>query len=69
MFSSAMNDGATQVLLEIDEVGPMGTQDIAFERSHYISFKKDGTVFNEGKYVLDTVSRYVLINYSVQFVS
>ena len=44
-----MNAGAAQVKLEIDEVAPMGSQDVAFERSHYTFLKKDGTIFDKGK--------------------
>ena len=51
MFDSVMKAGAAKVLLAIDEVGPMGGGDMAYERSHYTFYKSDGTVFDHGKYV------------------
>ena len=44
-----MTAGAVSMLLKIDEVGPMGAGDIAFERSHYTFYDKDGKVFDHGK--------------------
>ena len=44
-----MKAGAAKVLLAIDEVGPMGGGDMAYERSHYTFYKSDGTVFDHGK--------------------
>jgi len=40
----------TSVLLKIDEVGPLDMAgDMAYERSHYTFYDKDGKVFNHGK--------------------
>ena len=45
-----MSAGAATVELKIDEVGPLDANTgIAYERSHYTFYKKDGTVFNHGK--------------------
>ena len=44
-----MKMGATKVLLEVDEVGPMGSPDMAYERSHYTFSDKDGKVMDHGK--------------------
>ena len=44
-----MDGGIDSVLLKSDEVGPMGVGDIAFERGHYIFYKKDGSIADEGK--------------------
>lgn len=49
VFGGAMKGGVESVKLRIDEVGPMGTGDMAYERSHYTMYKKDGSVFDEGK--------------------
>ena len=51
VFRSVMSAGAKKVLLTIDEVGPMGTGDTIYERSHYCFYKEDGSVFDQGKYV------------------
>ena len=51
VFHSVMSAGAKKVLLTIDEVGPMGTGDTIYERSHYCFYKEDGSVFDQGKYV------------------
>lgn len=44
-----MNGGVARALLITDEVGPMGAGDTAFERGHYTFYKKDGSIFEEGK--------------------
>ena len=44
-----MKAGAVKVKLEVDEVGPMGNGDTAYERSHYTFYKSDGSVFDHGK--------------------
>ena len=41
--------GASTVKLEIDEVGPFGATDMAYERSHYTFYKEDGSTFDHGK--------------------
>ena len=49
VFSGVMKS-ATSVLLKIDEVGPMDSAgDMAYERSHYTFYDKDGNVFDHGK--------------------
>ena len=49
VFSGVMKM-ATSVLLKIDEVGPLDTAgDMAYERSHYTFYDKDGKVFDHGK--------------------
>ena len=49
VFSGVMKS-ATSVLLKIDEVGPMDSSgDMAYERSHYTFYDKDGNVFDHGK--------------------
>ena len=45
-----MTAGAKEVHLVIDEVGPMGGGDTAYEQSHYTFYKADGSVFDHGKY-------------------
>lgn len=49
VFGGVMTAGAMSVLLKIDEVGPMGAGDTAYERSHYTFYDKDGKVFDHGK--------------------
>lgn len=49
VFGGAMKMGAAAVKLEVDEVGPMGSPDTVFERSHYSFIKGDGTVMDHGK--------------------
>ena len=49
MFKVWYDGGAKTLKLEIDEVGPLGSQDAAFERSHYTFYKEDGSVFEHGK--------------------
>ena len=44
-----MSAGAKSVKLTIDEVGPMGAGDMAYERSHYEFFKADGSSMDKGK--------------------
>ena len=62
VFDSVMKAGASTVLLAIDEVGPMGGGDMAYERSHYTFYKSDGSVFDHGKYVLCVcLSRWELL--------
>jgi len=45
--------GAVTVKLGIEEVGPVGVDngDVAYQRSQYILYKKDGTVVDQGKWV------------------
>ena len=49
MFNGVHGGGAKTVKLEIDEVGPLGSPDTVFERSHYTFYKEDGFVFDHGK--------------------
>lgn len=51
VFSGAYEGGAKSAKLEIDEVGPLGSTDSVFERSHYTFYKEDGSIFDKGKYV------------------
>jgi ketosteroid isomerase-like protein len=52
VFNSVHGGGAKTVKLEIDEVGPLGSPDAVFERSHYTFYKEDGSVFDHGKFVV-----------------
>ena len=53
MFQGVMTAGAATVVLKVDEVGPLDANiGMAYERSHYTFYKKDGSVFNHGKYVI-----------------
>ena len=49
VFGGAMKAGAKTVKLEVDEVGPMGDGDTAYERSHYTFYDDKGGVFDHGK--------------------
>ncbi len=49
MFGGVIKAGAASVELVVDEVGPMGAGDSAYERSHYTFKKGDGTVMDHGK--------------------
>ena len=49
MFDFDKNEDVTEVLLTIDEVGPMGGGDMAYERGHYTYYKRDGSIFDYGK--------------------
>ena len=42
-------EAINSVKLIVDEVGPMGGGDIAYDRGHYTFFRTDGTVFDHGK--------------------
>ena len=41
--------GITKLDVITDEVGPMGSTDVAFERVHFTFLKKDGSVHANGK--------------------
>ena len=49
MIDMVMEAGGTKVLLTIDEVGPMGGGDMAYERSHHTFYKSDGSILDHGK--------------------
>ena len=49
MFGGVITAGAASVVLAVDEVGPMGAGDSAYERSHYTFKTKDGKVMDQGK--------------------
>ena len=49
VFSGVMQQGGATLSLEVDEVGPMGNDDMAYERSHFTFFKKDKSVMMKGK--------------------
>ena len=44
-----MKDGATELLLDIKEVGPLDQTDWCFERSEYTFLKADKTIYDKGK--------------------
>jgi len=50
VFGGVREAGAASVELSVDEVGPMGAGDTAFERSHYAFKKQDGSIMDQGKY-------------------
>lgn len=52
VFAGAMKSGVKSLLLKSDEVGPLDASDTAFERGHYTFYKADGTVIDQGKYVV-----------------
>ncbi len=43
-----------ELLLEIDEVGPLGDGTMIYERSHYTMYKENKEVFDAGKLVQNT---------------
>lgn len=49
VFSGVMKMGAAKVELAVDEVGPMGSVDTVYERSHYTFYDKDNKVMDHGK--------------------
>ena len=49
VFKGVFNAGAIKVKLVVDEVGPLGAGDTAYERSHYTFYNASGEVFDEGK--------------------
>ena len=51
LFGGVRKAGAAKVELKVDEVGPMGAGDTAYERSHYNFIKADGSIMDHGKYV------------------
>ena len=67
VFSSVAQAGGKTVKLEIDEVGPLGSTDTAFERSHYTFYKEDGSTFDHGKWVSSYVPNLVLTYYIIQW--
>ncbi|XP_078694196.1 uncharacterized protein LOC144923494 [Branchiostoma floridae x Branchiostoma belcheri] len=50
-FSGAWAGGVKAVELKVEEVGPMGS-DVIYERSTYTMKTEDGTVADEGKYIV-----------------
>lgn len=62
MFGFVMKAGAKNVKLTIDEVGPMGGDTVmtAYERSHYTFYTDTGAVFDEGKYVADSLGLLII---------
>lgn len=49
VFQGVFNAGAINLKLVVDEVGPLGAGDTAYERSHYTFYNATGEVFDEGK--------------------
>lgn len=49
VFQGVFNAGAIKVELVVDEVGPLGAGDTAYERSHYTFYNASGDVFDNGK--------------------
>ena len=49
VFGSVMTAGAKEVLLAIEEVGPLDQTDYCYERSEYTFYKADKTVLDQGK--------------------
>lgn len=68
VFSSVFQAGAKTVKLEIDEVGPLDSTDIAFERSHYTFYKEDGSIFDHGKCVSLVPSHIVVEPLTITFI-
>ena len=52
VFQSVRDAGAAKVVLQTEEVGPMGGIDIVYERGCYTFYKGDGSTFDDGKYVV-----------------
>ena len=49
VFAGMMGQGFTTLSLVVDEVGPMGGNDVVYERSHFTFSKKDTSMKLEGK--------------------
>ena len=49
VFGGAMSNGVKSVKLTIDEVGPMGDGDTAYERSRYNFYDASGKEVDNGK--------------------
>ena len=41
--------GANSLILEMDESGPLGGDDLVYQRSRYTFLKADGSLFAKGK--------------------
>ena len=49
VFDAMMKAGAKTIKVTTHEVGPMGNGDTAYERTSYVMYKEDGSVFVDGK--------------------
>ena len=52
VFDSVMKAGAKSILLTVEEVGPLDSSAMAYERSIYEFKKENGESFDKGKYVV-----------------
>ena len=48
-FVEMIAGGATRMEVTIDEVGPMGAGDVAYERAHFKLFDATGKITYDGK--------------------
>ena len=52
VFGGAMTNGVKEVLLVIQEVGPLDGDNYCYERSEYTMYRADKKVVDQGKYVI-----------------
>ena len=50
LFEFLYEAGADRSQLDCDEAGPLGAEDMAYSRSHFTLFGKDGNLLDRGKY-------------------
>jgi ketosteroid isomerase-like protein len=52
VYAKLRKAGVMTILFESDELGPLGSEDALYERCRYTFFRGDGSIYDNGKYVV-----------------